>query len=199
MRINLFGDTARSIEIPEPIGTGEIPIPADDRLHQRATHAALDDLEARFNTEGVTKSHYWDMIKDLFQIKSRTELSTEHYARLSATLNCCRRDPTTFKALVRKIKAHREKQQPPRQPQLTDATPVLFADPEDMVTDTCFVLRLSRENSEPMLIYFGPFDATIEERCQRQADTSRCIVQLFHNGNPPVAFFPSREGTRSPL
>ena len=56
------------------------------------------------------------------------------WARLSATLNACRRDADMFDRLVAKVKAHTAKNTP-----LKDAETVVFAEPDEALS-TCFVI-----------------------------------------------------------
>lgn len=167
---------------------------ASDGKNRKAVFAALGELEPRFDKVGITDADYWDMIKTEFSIVSRTELSDAMWARLSATLNACRRDPDLLNKLVAKVKAHTAIVQIP----VTDASPFVFAEPEDTV-NSCFVIRRDRTDGTETVIFVGAFSDAVKERCQTHADTSRCIVQLYHAGNDPEPYYPSREGGRSPV
>lgn len=195
--VKLFGNphATRAVEIPSPSGKGSgVPIPpADsedpgDGRHRRAVFACLRELEVHFDTAGITEADYWEAIKKDFSISSRSALSDSEWARLSATLNACRRDPELFNRLVAKVKAHTAEAVP-----VEDASPLIFADPEDTI-DTCFVIRRDRTTGTEKVIFVGEFSDDVSHRCQEHADKTRCIVQLFHAGQKPQPFFPLREG-----
>lgn len=107
------------------------------------------------------------------------------WARLSATLNACRREPELFNRLVAKVKAHAAKQA-----KVTDAAPVVFADPEDTL-NTCFVIRRHRTTGEEKILFIGELSDDVRKRCQSHADKTRCIVFLYHGGQKPQPFYPS--------
>ena len=186
-KVRLFGSNGQTtVDVPPPSGNGTVPIPppADtgDGRHRRAVFACLDDMQVLFDTAGISHLDYWNCIKSEFGIVSRSELSESEWARLSASLNACRRDPAMFNRLVAKVKAHTAP--------LTDASPVIFADPEDTIS-TCFVIRRDRITGTEKLIFIGEFSDEIRERCQQHADKTRCIVQLYHAGRKPEAFHPT--------
>ena len=197
--VRLYGSSGRTtVNVPPPSGKGNplpIPPPAEtDSRHRKAVFAALSDMETLFDTAGISTLDYWEMVKSEFGIVSRSELSEPMWARLSATLNACRRDPTLFNRLVAKVKAHREALKPP----LTDAAPVIFADPEDTITNTCFVIRRDRIDGTEKVVFVGEFTGEVRERCQAHADKTRCLVQFYHAGRKPETFYPTRAGC-SPL
>lgn len=190
--VRLFGsDAPRAVEIPPPSGKGTVPIPpeppTEDSRHRRAVFACLRDLEVHFETAGITDADYWTMVKSEFSIVSRSELSVSMWARLSATLNACRRDPQLFNRLVAKVKAHAAESVP-----VEDASPIIFADPEDTI-DTCFVIRRDRITGTEKVIFVGEFSDDVSHRCQAHADKTRCIVQLYHAGQTPEPFYPTLE------
>lgn len=159
-------------------------IPVPESTHREAVFAALRELRPRFKAEGLTTAHYWQLVRSELGIESRTEMSDAMWARLSATLNCCCREKEMFVRLVKQIKGCLQQQQT----LLTDATPVLFADPEDTIS-TCFVLKTDASGKET-LVYIGEFSEDVWERCQNYADKMQCLVNLFHNGMPPEPFHP---------
>ena len=162
---------------------GSISIPADDtNRHKRAVFAALSDMESRFEDAGITEADYLAMVRAEFSVASLSELSESMWARLSATLNACRRDPDMFNRLVAKVKAHIP---------VTDASPIIFADPEDTFSDTCFVIRRHRSTGEEKVLFIGELSDDVRKRCQSHADKSRCIVFLYHAGQKPQPFYPS--------
>lgn len=181
---------------PQPLDTGTIPNPdtETDSRHRKAVFAALSDMQTLFDTAGISDTDYWAMVKSEFEIVSRSELSESMWARLGATLNAARRHPEIFNRLVAKVKAHIAKEKPP----LTDAAPVIFAEPED-TTSTCFVIRRDRTDGTEKVIFVGDYSEEVRERCQNHADKTRCIVQLFHAGQTPVPFYPTRGGGSSPF
>ena len=187
VEIQLFGSQGRTtVTLPIPSGKGSIPIPPDDNnRHSRAVFAALSDMEPRFDTAGISEADYLAMVRSEFSVASCSDLSESMWARLSATLNACRRDPAMFNRLVAKVKAHVAKQTP-----LTDATPVVFADPEE-TTSTCFVIRRDRVSGAEKVIFIGEMSEDVRERCQSHADKTRCIVQLYYAGRTPEIFYPA--------
>ena len=192
--VQLFGKgNPRAVEIPaasEP--TSESQPDEGRRRHQEAVFACLRDLEVHFETAGISDRDYWEVVKRDFSIVSRSELSASEYARISATLNACRRDPSMFNRLVAKVKAHKVESVP-----VEDASDIIFADPEDTIDASCFVIRRNKNGTEK-LIFVGVFSADIVSRCQAHADETRCIVFLFHDGEKQP-FFPLREGCSSPV
>ena len=197
-KVRLYGSNGQTtVDVPLPSGNGTIPIPPEtsetDSRHRKAVFAALSDMETLFDTAGISTQDYWEMVRHDFSIVSRTELSIHEWGRLSATLNCCRRDAAMFNRLVAHVKAVKAAETA----QVEDAAPVLFAEPEDTIT-TCFVMRLSRQDGIEKLVFLGEFTSETRERCQAHADKSRCIVRLYHAGQKPEPFYPSRNG-RSPF
>ena len=189
-RINLFGPNGKQVvDVPLPSGTGHIPIPLNDdhNIHSPAVFACLRDLETRFDAAGITEADYLAMERSEFSVASCSELSESMWARLSATLNACRREPDLFDRLVVKVKAHVASQMP-----LTDASTTIFAEPEEP-TSTCFVIRRDRITSEEKVVFIGEFSDSIRERCQTFADNTRCIIFLFHAGQKPQPFYPTLE------
>ena len=191
IHVTLFGSGQRTVEIPTPTGSGSIPIPTteDASVHRKAVFACIDELLNRFRLAGVGHGDYWSMVKHQHGITSRKELTACQWAMLSANLNACRRDPAMFDQLVREVKAFKAP--------LTDATPVSFAEADEALS-TCFVIRRGRTDSTETLVYLGEFTEDVRPRCQDHANTTKCIVQLFYDGQPPEPFYPTSEG-RSPL
>ena len=192
VEVKLFGSgNQKTVAVSSPSGTGHIPIPPpNNNRHCRAVFACLRDLETLFDTAGISEADYLSMVRAEFEVASCSELSESMWARLSATLNACRRDPAMFNRLVAKVKAYMPKP-------LTDAAPVVFADPEDTVT-TCFVIRHDRKTGEETVVFVGELSDDVRERCQAHADETRCIVQLYHDGQTPQPFYPTTTGY-SPL
>ena len=123
-RISLYGPNGgQVIDVPVPTQKGTItpptpdPVKPTDSVHCKAVYAALRDMQTLFDTAGITEADYWSMVRSDLEIVSRTELSVSMWARLSATLNACRRDPAMFNRLVAKVKAHTAAQK-----SLTDAS-----------------------------------------------------------------------------
>lgn len=189
VEVRLFGSSGQTtVTLPTPSGKGSILIPTEDtNLHTRAVFAALSDLETRFETAGITEADYLAMVRSEFSVASLSELSDSMWARLSATLNACCREPELFNRLVAKVKAHTAKQTP-----LTDATQVIFADPEDTFSDTCFVIRRDRKTGSEKVIFIGEVSDEVHQRCQAHADKTRCIVFLYHAGQKPQPFYPTQ-------
>lgn len=195
VEVQLFGSGGHStVAVPHPRGIGRPTPPPDnaDSRHRKAVFAALSDMQTLFDTAGISEADYWSMIQSEFEIGSRSELSAPMWARLGATLNAARRHPCIFNRLVAKVKAHVERQKPP----LIDASPVIFAEPEDAI-NTCFVMRRHRNDRADKLVYLGDFSEDVRQRCQAHADKTRCIVFLYHAGQKREPFYPSNG--RSPL
>ena len=193
VEVQLYGRNGHStVAVPHPRGISRPTPPPDnaDSRHRKAVFAALSDMQPLFDTAGISETDYWDCIKSEFGVASRAGLSAPMWARISATLNACRRDPKLFNKMVAKVKAHIERQKP------IDASPVIFADPEDTI-DTCFVMRRHRTDSTDKLVYVGDLSKDIRERCQAHADKTRSIVFLYHAGQKREPFYPSNG--RSPL
>ena len=199
--ITLYGSgSERTVEIPPPSGNGRIPVPPVEeseesvcRRHQKASFAALDDMQILFDTAGVSHEQFWAMIRSEFSIVSRVELTAEQWAIVSARLNAARRAPRGFNRLVADIKAH------DREPRVTlpvEAPPVKSAPVEQV--DTCFVLRRN-PNGEDTLVYLGKYEDGIRERCQKHATQSGCIVRFHYRGRKPEPFYPLRSNGRSPF
>lgn len=184
VEVKLFGSSGETtVTLPVPSGKGSIPIPSDDtNRHTRAVFAALSDMQPRLEAAGISEADYLAMVRAEFSVASCSELSDSEWARLSATLNACRRDPDMFDRLVAKVKAHRVP--------VTDATPVVFADPEDTL-DTCFVIRRHRTTGKEKVIFVGELSDDVRKRCQSHADKSRCIVFLYHAGEKSEPFYPA--------
>lgn len=187
VEVRLFGSSGQTtVAVSSPSGTGHIPIPPpNDNRHCRAVFACLSDLETHFETADITEADYLAMVRSEFSVPSLSELSESMWARLSATLNACRRDPTLFNRLVAKVKAHVAKETP-----LTDASTTVFAEPEEP-TSTCFVIRRDRITGEEKVIFLGEISKDVRKRCQSHADETRCIVQLYHAGRTPETFYPA--------
>lgn len=199
--VQLYGAKGQTtVHVPTPSDRGTIPIPPPeddldpDSRHRKAVFAALSDMQTLFDTAGISTVDYWEMVKSEFGIVSRSELSEPMWARQSATLNACRRDLAMFNRLVAKVKSHREAQET----LLADASHIVFADPEDTL-QTCFVIRRDRVTGVEKVLFIGEFTGDVPERCQNHADKTRCIVQLYHAGQKPQPFYPSREGGCSPF
>ena len=192
--VQLFGsEHIRSVAIPNRSSKRSIPptAPTDSeiiRKHQQAVFASLRDLKPRFSEVGITGADYWAMVHSEFGVQSRTELSASELCRLSATLNAARRHSDIFTRLVAKVKSHIADSVP-----VTDASSLVFANPEDTFSDTCFVIRKHRTDGTRKVIYIGEYSDGIKGRCQSHADKTRCIVFLYHNGQPPEPFYPSLE------
>ena len=193
IEVKLYGSNGQTtVTLPHSSGKGSIPIPTEtDSRHRKAVFAALSDLQQRFDTAGISEADYWSMIQFEFGVVSRSELSEPIWARLSAMLNACRRDTRLFSKLVTRVKAHIERQKP-----LTDAAPVVFAEPDDTI-DTCFVIRRHRTSGEEKIVFLGDVSEDVRERCQAHADKTRCIVFLYHAGQKREPFYPSNG--RSPF
>ena len=187
--VQLSGSTrTRTVEIPDPMPVSEPKLATGNGYHQRVTFAVLRDLETLFDTAGITEKQYWEMVKSEFNIVSRSQLLESEYARLSATLKACQKDPQLFNALVAKVKFYRDAQTPVP---VTDASHVVFAEPADTLTETCFVLRKHRTNGTDKVVFVGEYTREINARCQTHADKTRCIVQLYYRGQPPENFYPA--------
>ena len=189
--VTLHGETGqRTLPVqPKPVPT--VPSAGDnmdpDGKHRKTVFARLRDLKPRFDAAGITFDDYWNCIKSDLEITSRSELTVPMWARLGATLCACQRDRAMFDNLVAKIKRYRDAAK-------ADATPIVFAEPDYLEFQTCFVMRLSRKDSTKKLVFIGEMSEKTRERCQQHADQTRCIVRLYHNGQPPEAFYPSRSG-----
>lgn len=191
VEVKLFGSTGETtVTLPLGTGKGSISVPPnhDHNIHSRAVFACLRDLETRFETAGITESDYLAMVRSEFSVPSLSELSESMWARLSATLNACRRETDLFNRLVAKVRAHAAETVP-----VQDASPIVFAEPPDTFSDTCFVLRKHRKDGTQEVIYIGEFSESIRERCHAHADKTRDIIFLFHNGQPPEPFYPTLE------
>ena len=188
VQVRLFGSTGhKTVTLPVPSGKGSILIPPEDtNRHTRAFFACLRDLEPRFDAAGISEADYLVMVRSELEVASLSELSDSMWCRLGATLDAALRHPCIFDRLVSKVKAHTAAKQPP----LTDATPVIFADPEDTTT-SCFVIRRDRTTGEETVVFIGELTDGIRDRCQDHADKTRCIVQLYHSGQKPQSFYPS--------
>ena len=184
VEVQLFGSSGQTtVTLPIPSGEGSIPIPPDNKnIHYRAVFACLRDLETRFETAGITEADYLKMLREDLEVESLSQLSDSMWARLSATLNACRRDTDMFDRLVAKVKAHAVPVQ--------DASPFVFAEPEDTV-DTCFVIRRHRTTGEEKILFIGELSDDVRERCQSHADKTRCIVFLYYAGQKPQPFYPA--------
>lgn len=150
--------------------------------HQRAVFACLKDLTPRFEHAGITEDDYWQMIRSEFRME-RSEFTEPYWARLSATLNACRRDVKLFRQLVKSIQRHI--QHP------VDATPVIFAEPDDI--STCFVIRQNTDGTEKV-VYLGEFSEGVRERCAAYVKQTQCVISLHHNGQTPEVFRPRISG-----
>lgn len=177
----------RTVDIPDPRSLDEPKLDTGNGYHQRVTFAVLRDMETLFDTAGITEKQYWEMVKSEFNIVSRSQLLESEYARLSATLKACQKDPQLFNALVAKVKAHTTPVP------VTDASHIVFAEPADTLTETCFVLRKPRSKGTDKVVFVGEYTREINARCQTHADKTRCIVQLFYRGQPPEIFYPTLE------
>ena len=173
---------------PKPVPT--VPSVSDsmdpDGKHRKTVFARLRDLKPRFDAAGITSGDYWNCIKADFEISSRSELTVPMWARLGATLGACQRDAAMFANLVAKIKRHRDTAK-------ADATPIVFTEPNEPL-ETCFVMRLSRKDGAEKIVFIGEMTQETRDRCQQHADKTRCIVRLYHNGQTPEVYYPSRSG-----
>lgn len=163
-RINLYGPKGSQQLNVQPRDLGHsVPNSDAGRIHRDAVFACLRDMQTLFDTAGISESEYWSTIRSEFSIVSRTELSASMWARLSATLNACRRDPVLFNKLVAKVKAHKAKSVP-----IEDASPIVFADPED-VKDIVADTPLTPPESTPAPIR--------EHRTQLTPDTLCAVIE----------------------
>lgn len=186
-KVQLFAPQAtRTVEIPVRRRKDRLPIPPS--RHREAVFACLREMHPRFDAAGITENDYWTMVKSEFGILSCSELKDSEWARLSATLNACRRDAELFNKLLAKVKAHTAEAV-----RVQDATPVIFAAPEETIVDPCFVIRRDRVDATQKVVFIGEFSDNVRQRCQDHADKTRCIVELYHNGQKPETFYPSLE------
>ena len=184
--VQLSGSSrTRTVEIPDPMPVSEPKQDTGNGYHRRVTFAVLRDLETLFDTAGITEKQYWEMVKSEFNIVSRSQLLESEYARLAATLKACQDDAQLFNALVAKVKAHTTNVP------VNDASHIVFAEPADTLTETCFVLRKPRSKGTDKVVFVGEYTRAINARCQKHADKTRCIVQLYYSGQPPENFYPA--------
>ena len=194
LTINLYSNNGKtSVLLPTSTKSGRFEPPAEDTgYHMRATFAALNDLINPFRHAGICQGDYWQMTKAELGVTSRTEIADRVWVLLSAELNAARREPEALEQLVLKVKAHLA-ETAASEPPPPDASSMLFAEPDEDLS-TCFVIRKARAEGSEKLIYLGEFSEDVRERSQTHANESRCIVQLFHNGQTPETFHPETGG-----
>ena len=197
--INLYSNNGKTTVLLPTASKGRVELPpaTDIGYHRRATFAALNELTNAFRHAGICHSDYWDMVKAELGITSRSEIAESVWALLSAELNACRRDGAAFQRLAASVKQFRAENPPQEVPVVSDATPRVFADPDETLS-TCFVIRKGRTDNTENLIYLGEFSEEVRQRTQKHANESRCICLLFHNGQNPQSFHPETNGC-SPL
>ena len=200
--INLYGSNGKNtVEIPVPTrkGSVEIPTPTPENLeyHKDATFAALHALRNDFRHAEICDSDFWDMKKAELGVTSQKEIAEPVWALLWAEVNTARNDKQAFQRLVLQVKAFRS-EKPPVIPPADDSLSLLFAEPDEPQS-TCFVMRRDRSTSEDTLSFIGEYSEDVRSRCQEEANETRCIVRLYHNGQKPEAFHPETNGNPCPF
>lgn len=202
-QITLYGSNGQNtVEIPAPTGKGK-PVerpappppvtPEDTGHHRNATFKGLRDLINKFRHAGICESDYWDSVKSELGITRQKEIADPTWAVLAAEVNAARRDEQAFARLVERVQAFR-RQNPPDETPAEDALPLLFAEPDEPLS-TCFVLQKDRQTGKESLVFFGELTDDVRKRCQEEANETRCILRLYHDGQKPEVFYPETNGS----
>ena len=157
------------------VGCREIAVPPrvvseaipDTDTAKRQSFAIVHNLKSQLEKVGITEQALWSYILAECDVSSRKDLSEYEWVRLAARLSAAERNKHLFDVFVEDIKA---------------------------CVGEC---RAYREHADGSCktIYEGLFTEDIEERCQRHADKSGCLVRL--HGADGILFFDPAPKCRS--
>lgn len=129
---------------------------------QRTAYAIMNALKPRLTDEKLTKDNLWAWIKKEYSVTSRTELTEQQWVIIVARLSAAKRDMNLFAVLCDAVKTS---------------------------VGTCRAYRIYAD-ARFRKVYDGIITEDIEERTQRHADTTGCIVRLHgSDGADGIIFF----------
>ena len=161
--LNIF----KSLLVPPPqVAPPAPPANVDNqegkRKAQREACAIVGSLKPRLEARALSDNALWEWVKSSHKVTSRSELTESQWVTLAARLSAAEKDDRLFSVLCDAITAN---------------------------AGNCRAYRV-HANGTFRNVYDGIITADIEERCQRHADTTGCIVRLHGaDGADGIIFF----------
>ena len=161
--LNIF----KSLPVPPP--QIKPPAPPENidnqegiRKAQREACAIVRSLKPHLEARALSDNALWEWVKSSHKVTSRSKLTESQWVTLAARLFAAEKDDRLFSVLCDVITAN---------------------------AGNCRAYRV-HANATFRKIYDGIITTDIEERCQRHADTTGCIVRLHgSDGSDGIIFF----------
>ena len=97
MKINLHGPNGtRSLDVPAKQTAPTGPSPDPSAVHRKSCHACIRALR-------INEQRMWGCIKKHYQVESRSNLTVQQWAELSASLQAAKRDPQCREVFLKRI------------------------------------------------------------------------------------------------
>ena len=97
MKINLHGPNGtRSLDVPAQQTDPTGPSPDPSAVHRKSCFVCVRHL-------AINAQKFWDCIKKHYQVESRSNLTVQQWAQLSASLQVAKRDPQCREVLLKRI------------------------------------------------------------------------------------------------
>ena len=154
-------------EVPEQDTDGKA-------YHRRAAFARMKALDEHLKDARTPHGHAWNYIKAQYGVQSRSELTAEQWAIISARLDACKKDYQLCQQFIEQVKA------------FNAPKGKTMSEPFDNI---CFVLRKNADASDT-LVYLGEHSQEIVERSQAHADAT---------GRPCILHFQGAKTTFTPI